>query len=252
MRFLLALLITFVHMRFPDRPCGVPLYGKTRRIWKVARSSRKFAYGGIRSEIRAFTAVPGPLISGIRTDVCPGRILAKKCWNDLTLWNFGPGTAIIGPRKAPSFRGGFTCHYIAKKDSFTAVFQLEIIFRWQLCWKSLTLFCNGTSFAVGGVPIHRPQSLTKSLVLFFHFGTSIESHGVGDYIGVIFVEGVFLFFVNGGSSRLGRACSYVNDVCSLVEHALGCHCYGFGQESTRSCIEGLLRDVQDAHHQGFV
>ena len=45
----------------PDR---VSLYGKIKAIWRVARSSKKFAYGVYRSENRAASSLGGPLSFG--------------------------------------------------------------------------------------------------------------------------------------------------------------------------------------------
>ena len=47
---------------FPVGPRGGLVFGKIKCIWKVARSSKKFAYGVYRSENRAGTFLPGPLI----------------------------------------------------------------------------------------------------------------------------------------------------------------------------------------------
>ena len=66
-----------------------------------------------------------------------------------------------------------------------------MLFRGQLLRVVKTLFHDGTSVAVA----YTISNFKKALVLFFHLLTSIESHGVCYYIGVIFVEGVFLNLV---------------------------------------------------------
>ena len=64
-------------MRTDRPPTGGSLYGKIKRIWEVARSSKKIAYGVYRSENRARTAVPGPLNP---TLIIPYKAALVKCF----------------------------------------------------------------------------------------------------------------------------------------------------------------------------
>lgn len=94
-------------MRIPDRLYGGLVFGKIRGHIEVARSSRNFAYGGIRSENRASTGVLGPSSFGNPNGCSPRPRFAKKYLKSLDKSKFGPGTAIIGPRKNPLISRGF-------------------------------------------------------------------------------------------------------------------------------------------------
>ena len=87
-------------MRIPGRPSGGLVFGKNWCIWKVARSSRKFAYGVYRSENRALAFVRGPTILGNRTFERVGRIFAEKCWNHLTNRNSCRDASLRHAKKA--------------------------------------------------------------------------------------------------------------------------------------------------------
>ena len=81
----------FWHMRFPDRPrWGRSLYGKNWRIWKVARSLRKIAYGVCDRKI-------GP---------CPS---SAARWSPLLLYHIEAGLSIGNLHK--------------KKRAFSALFH---------------------------------------------------------------------------------------------------------------------------------
>ena len=85
---------------FPVGPRGGLTFGKIWCIWKVARSSKKFAYGVYRSENRAGSSLAGPLILGIRTFERVGRIFAEKCWNHLTNRNSCRDASLRHAKKA--------------------------------------------------------------------------------------------------------------------------------------------------------
>ena len=140
---------------FSNRSGRIWVFGRTRSHIEATFASKILPYRGIRSESRAVSSLSGPLSFGNLNKCSSWPHFARKMLKTLDKLKNVPETLVCGTLKTPSFWGGFSYHHITEKQSFTGVFGFEAIFRWQLIWKGLTLFCNGTSLTDSGGFIHR-------------------------------------------------------------------------------------------------